>query len=212
MTENINMDNQSIAPSQNPSQGGAQFRGGGHAEGETNVPKHSDIKDIEAKYDIQMQDPRIWNQFTRWDRTKLACNPFAPKVDGLEKIKDTHNLFKFKDMYPDCGTHGLKLGVRQSGILEINEHVLHPFVRIHIVDLKTNKWLAKKDKAEPGVANKESCSFFKINDTNAEDVKKEPMKIPVDFFLPMSTQMYDMRVKGVNYCEWNEEFIINEEA
>jgi hypothetical protein len=26
----------------------------------------------------------------------------------------------------------------------------------------------------------------------------------------MSTSIYDMRVKGVNYCEWNEEFIINE--
>jgi hypothetical protein len=22
--------------------------------------------------------------------------------------------------------------------------------------------------------------------------------------------MYDMRIKGVNFCEWNEEFIINE--
>lgn len=26
----------------------------------------------------------------------------------------------------------------------------------------------------------------------------------------MSTKMYDMRVKGVNFCEWQEEFIINE--
>jgi len=24
--------------------------------------------------------------------------------------------------------------------------------------------------------------------------------------------MYDMRISGVNYCEWNEEFIINELA
>lgn len=24
--------------------------------------------------------------------------------------------------------------------------------------------------------------------------------------------MYDMRIKGVNFCEWNEEFIINEQA
>lgn len=67
-------------------------------------------------------------------------------------------------MYPDAGTYGLKLSVKQSGILEINEHVLHPFVRIHIIDLNTEKWLAKKDKAEPGVANKESCSFFKMNE------------------------------------------------
>ena len=24
--------------------------------------------------------------------------------------------------------------------------------------------------------------------------------------------MYDMRIKGVNFCEWNEEFVINELA
>jgi hypothetical protein len=24
--------------------------------------------------------------------------------------------------------------------------------------------------------------------------------------------MYDMRIKGVNYCEWNEDFVINEYA
>ena len=30
--------------------------------------------------------------------------------------------------------------------------------------------------------------------------------------LPFSTQMFDMRISGVNYCEWNEEFVINEYA
>ena len=28
----------------------------------------------------------------------------------------------------------------------------------------------------------------------------------------MSTTMYDLRIKGNNYCEWNQEFVINEEA
>jgi len=38
------------------------------------------------------------------------------------------------------------------------------------------------------------------------------MKASADFLLPMSTKMYDLRVKGVNFCEWYEEFIINEKA
>jgi len=38
------------------------------------------------------------------------------------------------------------------------------------------------------------------------------MKASADFLLPMSTKMYDLRVKGVNFCEWKEEFVINEKA
>jgi len=71
MTENINMDNQSIAPSQNPSQGGHQFHGTGHSQGETNVPRHNDIKDISTPAPIVMEDPRIWQQFPVWERAKL---------------------------------------------------------------------------------------------------------------------------------------------
>jgi hypothetical protein len=82
-------------------------------------------------------------------------------------------------------------------------------VRVHVVDLNSSKYVAKNDSQDHGVANKESVSFFKINKDKDE---KTPMKAPADFLLPMSTKMYDMRVKGVNFCEWNEEFIINEKA
>ena len=33
-----------------------------------------------------------------------------------------------------------------------------------------------------------------------------------DFFFPLSTQMYDLRVKGLNLAQWSEEFVINENA
>ena len=59
--------------------------------------------------------------------------------------------------------------------------------------------------------NKESLNYFKIVNKNSK-LEKEPMQAPVDFFLPMSTKMYDLRVKGVNFCEWDEEFIINEKV
>ena len=71
---------------------------------------------------------------------------------------------------------------------------MHPFVRIHIVDLLTNKYLAKSNPNVPGVANKESCSFFGLGGENFQD--KVAKMIPADFFLPMSTSMYDLRVKG----------------
>ena len=130
-------------------------------------------------------------------------------MDGIKELKDKTSLFSFNQLYEEDRTknYGLKLKVNQTGILEMDENVVHPFVRVHIVDLQNNKWLGKSTIMQPGVANKESLSYFKYDKDKGE---KEALKNVVDFFLPMSTKMYDLRVKGVNYCEWNEEFVINE--
>lgn len=92
----------------------------------------------------------------------------------------------------------------------MDQNVLHPFVRIHIVDMNTNKYLAKDKPSVPGVSNIENCSFFKMELDKEGKLIKTPCKISTDFFLPMSTRMHDMRILGTNYCNWNEEFIINE--
>ena len=55
----------------------------------------------------------------------------------------------------------MKLIVKNTGILEMDQNVLHPFVRIHIVDMNTNKYLAKDKPSVPGVSNIENCSFFR---------------------------------------------------
>ena len=62
----------------------------------------------------------------------------------------------------------------------------------------------------PGIANKESCNFFRIEKDNEGNVSKIPEQTDVNFFLPFGTRMFDLRVKGNNFCEWNEDFIINE--
>ena len=82
--------------------------------------------------------------------------------------------------------------------------MVHPFVRVHVVDLNTGKYLAKSDFKQPGVANKEATSLI---DSNGVVTDKE-----VDFLLPMSTKFFDMRIQGKNMCQWNEEFVVNELA
>ena len=72
------------------------------------------------------------------------------------------------------------------------------------MDMKTGKYLAKKDATLPGVANKEYVSLI---DSEGHITNKD-----VDFILPMSTKFYDMRILGHNSCRWNEEFIVNEYA
>lgn len=82
--------------------------------------------------------------------------------------------------------------------------MVHPFVRVHIMDMRTGKYLAKRDPEQPGVANLESSSLI---DADGNITSKK-----VDYLLPVSTKFFDMRKNGKNACDWNEEFIINEYA
>lgn len=54
----------------------------------------------------------------------------------------------------------IKIGIERSGPLLMDLYVLHPFVRVHVVDLNTCKYLAKVDKDEPGVYNKETAAVY----------------------------------------------------
>ena len=60
---------------------------------------------------------------------------------------------EFKQEYKDLA---LKLNIKETGSLLLDPNVLHPFVRMHIIDLKTWKPLAKQSREQPGVANLES--------------------------------------------------------
>ena len=171
---------------------------------------NQEVKDIKDIGVIDQQDPRIYKKFPLMDRFKEGINCFGLKNYGVDQILHNDSLFSFDDMYKDMKTsknYALKLAVKGTGILEMDPNVLHPFVRIHFIDMNTKKYLAKSEKEKPGVAYNESINYFKFNPENST---KEFLKSPVDYLLPLSTKMYDMRIKGVNYCEWNETFIINE--
>lgn len=140
----------------------------------------------------------------------------------VQQIFEKEPLFNFGDdldkkskTYTDQMAAALKLTVKGTGILEMDEYVLHPFVRIHIVDRETSKYLQKSSKNRPGVANKESANMMQIIPPEAGKEGKNEKKITSvepNYILPMSTKMNDLRIEGVNYCNWNEEFVINELA
>lgn len=76
--------------------------------------------------------------------------------------------------------------------MQLDQDLVHPFVRIHIVNMATGKYLAKSNPERPGVANKESISLID-SDGNVQGEN-------VDFLMPMSTKFFDMRIKGMNNC------------
>ena len=88
--------------------------------------------------------------------------------------------------------------------MQLDPCIVHPFVRVHICDMETGKYLAKSQPGKPGISNKESCALI---DSEGNITNKD-----VDFLMPMSTRFYDMRITGQNMCRWNEDFIVNELA
>jgi len=71
-------------------------------------------------------------------------------------------LFKFEEQFKEERYKKLALKVKicETGSLVLDEHMIHPFVRLHIIDMNTCKYLAKSDSLKPGVANKESAAFI----------------------------------------------------
>jgi hypothetical protein len=96
----------------------------------------------------------------------------------------------------------IEIKINKSGPLVLGQYILHPFVKIHIVDLNTYMYLAKSDINKPGVFNNEKCAYYNSYKTQFEYPKN-------DFYMPITTKHYDLRRKAENFCSWYEEFVID---
>ena len=103
----------------------------------------------------------------------------------------------------------LTLSIMKSGTLEIMPMIIHPFVRISIVNLKTGKYIQKSDFSSPAISRNEN-NFTVKHDLNTNHL--ELSNSLLDMIPPFATCPYDLREKGESYAEWNEDFYINEKA
>ncbi len=69
--------------------------------------------------------------------------------------------------------------IHETGSLVLDHHMVHPFVRVHIINLDTSKYLAKEDRSKPGIANIESANFLDSGNNHTQAA--------TDFILPFST-------------------------
>jgi jouberin len=84
----------------------------------------------------------------------------------------------------------IKIKICETGSLILDPNMVHPFVKIHIIDMNTCKYLAKSKPLVGGVANKESAALL--------DSYKNYTRSTADYIMPLATQMFDLRKKGVN--------------
>ena len=103
----------------------------------------------------------------------------------------------------------LSISILKSGTLEIMPMIMHPFVRISIVNLKTGKYIQKSDFSAPAISRNEN-NFIMRHDKNTDHLELSTSLL--DMIPPFATCPYDLREKGESYAEWNEDFYINEKA
>ena len=152
-----------------------------------------------------LAQPELRAKFPLVDRLALSLTQcYGTHLSPRSQIRNQAPLFKFEDVMPGKAREGLKLRVLETGSLVLDHHMVHPFVRVHIVNLDTCKYLAKEDRTKPSVANLETADFM--------DSGKHHTASQADFLLPLSTQMFDLRVKGMNLAQWHEDFYLNENA
>lgn len=127
--------------------------------------------------------PQLRSKFPLSDRMSMAlCGCCYPKHSPRSIIRNQEPLFKFEAPQYNLGLHGrnaIRLKVHETGSLILDHHMVHPFVRVHIINLDTCKYLAKENNLKPGVANIESADFM--------DYGKNHTTSSADFLLPMST-------------------------
>lgn len=101
----------------------------------------------------------IADKFPLSDRLMLKMCMCCIKNESFSKqMLAEPPLFKFEEEYkkPEQQTFGVKIKIKGTGSLQLDPNVLHPFVRMHIIDLETWKPLAKKQREKPGVAHFEA--------------------------------------------------------
>ena len=84
---------------------------------------------------------------------------------------------------------------------------MHPFVRIHFVEMTTGKYIKKTHFDSSSVYNYES------NCVNAMvDNVRERKSCELEIVPPFATNCCDMRYTSNSRAVWNEEILVNESA
>ena len=173
------------------------------------------IKDENKEIDIT--NDIIWKGYPFWDRFwyKFCCGnnciTDSPIKTGqgffIQSLLNRNsqidpklqNYFKEKCLY---------LKIIRSGNLEIQSSIIHPFVRISIVNLKTCRYLQKKNDG-PTFTEYDTNSLIENNNEAKTYLFSDSQ---LSYISPFATAPFDLRERGECYAKWNEEFLINEDA
>jgi len=88
----------------------------------------------------------------------------------------------------------LKLSVLETSQLELDPNVMHPFVKIHIIDMDTGEYI-RKSVVKPVINPNEKMTII---DSRQNFSEKE-----IDFIPPFASDCCDLRIGGNARAKWN---------
>jgi len=186
LDENNKLLNQNQLASKPVSHGG---------QGSTGVGNH-------ATY---LKDNFVWSSFPFGERAGLGLKNFAlcknqtTFVDHIDTTKPSvvqTEIDKMKDQ-------AVRINILETSQLELDRYVIHPFVKMHIVDIHTGRYVAKST-AKCVVGPNETMTVTTGHKNFAES--------GIDFIPPFATNCCDLRLEGIARARWNYSIILNEEA
>ena len=165
--------------------------------------------------EVLMSNPSIRKGFPFWERVSTVCMGCAKacvsgdnyvtqgftsdlmKQESAEIVDRNHGMFEaFKN-------NVLYLKIMDTGGLELDSNVIHPIVRVHVIDLKTNSYKLKSHSR--GVVG----YYEKLGQIDPTKVYHGGV---CPFIPPFATPPCDMTIKGDNDPDWNEEFILDDDT
>ena len=90
----------------------------------------------------------------------------------------------------------VKLKVIESSRLQLDPNVMHPFVKVHIVDKNTGCYLKSNGSEESIIYSKEQITYL--------DENKKFETCANNSLLPFATNCCDFREEGDSRGVWNE--------
>ena len=105
----------------------------------------------------------------------------------------------------------VKIRVLHTSNLKANTNVVHPFVRMHLVSLKTGVYLQKTD-FQNFASIKHNSIYQSEQVTTLQNVpggKQRAETRNLDFIPPFATNSCDLRAIGKSRAEWYEDIVVN---
>ncbi len=175
-------------------------------------PQSNPAKDADKV--LNMKESYIWNGFPFWERFLFTAlcgsgclrdnnKRMFPVEDMLKNKTDLDSKYNSK-FQNKC----FSIKILKTGPLEIESYIMHPFIVTSIVNIQTSRYIQKKIPDVPCFSVKEKNLIINKNSAEMYEFQENAL----DYIPPFSTPPYDLREKGESYAEWNEEFIINEDA
>ena len=181
---------------------------------EPSAPNYTSTK--KSSHSTFIMDPQIRSSFSFRDKASLAakrvflCRGNKTYVDHILIPAVTLPDIE-KDRFR---SKILQVNILETSHLEMDPNVIHPHVKVHIVDMLTGEYLKKTNQ----ISVREAPERTKINALSHFEKltfvseNKDCSHSDIDFIPPFATNCCDLRISGNTRAKWTDKILINEDC